>query len=181
MAEADKEPIRDIITVLTEFCPHFEWKVSASSENKNQSLPIFQPRHSCPDGIGEAPPFRQGLHQVPDKLFVFLRGEVFLPVHVIDGKFLHFPVILYFRHRGLVREIDGVAYFAIGAEQGSDGYLPAVIPSAPFIALPTEIAVPDVHAQPVQINHIRVFSVIHVLICLGRGLLPSAVIRNGSQ
>lgn len=54
MAEADKEPIQDIITVLTEFCPRFEWKVSASSENKNQSLPIFQPRHSCPDGKGEA-------------------------------------------------------------------------------------------------------------------------------
>ncbi len=38
MAEADKEPIRDIITVLTEFCPHFEWKVSASSE-KQKSVP----------------------------------------------------------------------------------------------------------------------------------------------
>ena len=42
MAEADKEPIRDIISVLTEFCPLFEWKVSASSE-KQKPVPSIIP------------------------------------------------------------------------------------------------------------------------------------------
>lgn len=42
MAEADKEPIRDIISVSTEFCPLFEWKMSASSE-KQKPVPSIIP------------------------------------------------------------------------------------------------------------------------------------------
>ena len=54
MAEADKEPIRDIITVLTEFCPRFEWKVSASS-GIQKSVPSNNPASLQMASKGEAP------------------------------------------------------------------------------------------------------------------------------
>ena len=41
--------------------------------------------------------------------------QILFPVNVVDGQFPHLPVIGHLGH-GQIREIDGIAYLAVGAE-----------------------------------------------------------------
>ena len=63
-------------------------------------------------------------------LIIFFWWQPFLPIFLIDGEVVHFPIICEFRHWVTrVREMDGIANLSIGDMERSDAKVSAEIAS----------------------------------------------------
>ena len=81
-------------------------------------------------------------------IFFFIIGsEPFLPIFLIDGKVVHFPIVCDFRHRVTrIREMDGVANLSIGGMEWCDAKVSAEIALGGEVFTPVEILTEDVLA-----------------------------------
>ena len=79
--------------------------------------------------------------------FLFIGVEPFLPILLVDGKVVHFPIVCDFRHRVTrIREMDGVANLSIGGMEWCDAKVSAEIALGGEVFTPVEMLTEDVLA-----------------------------------
>ena len=68
-----------------------------------------------------------------------------MPIFLIDGKVVHFPIVCDFRHQVTrIREMDGVANLSIGGMEWCDAKVSAEIASGGKIFAPVETFIENV-------------------------------------
>ena len=80
-------------------------------------------------------------------IFFIIGSEPFLPIFLVDGKVVHFPIICDFRHRFTrIREMDGVANLSIGGMEWCDAKVSAEIALGGEVFAPVETLTENVLA-----------------------------------
>lgn len=78
-------------------------------------------------------------------IFLIFVSKPFLPIFLIDGEFVHFPIICEFGHWVTrVREMDGIADLSIGDMERSDAKVSAEIASGGKVFAPVETLIENV-------------------------------------
>ena len=80
-------------------------------------------------------------------IFFIIGSEPFLPIFLIDGDVVHFPIVCKLGHRVTrIREMDGIAYLPIGDMEWSDAKVSAEIASGSKVFAPVETLIENVSA-----------------------------------
>ena len=78
-------------------------------------------------------------------IFLIFVSKPFLPIFLVNGEFVHFPIICEFRHWVTrVRKMDGIADLSIGDMERSDAKVSAEIASGGKIFAPVETFIENV-------------------------------------
>lgn len=85
-------------------------------------------------------------------IFLIFVSEPFLPILLINGEVIHFPIVCEFGHRFTrIREMDSIADLPIGDVERSDTKVSAEIASGGKIFAPVETLIENVSAKAVEI------------------------------